>query len=117
MTLTLNDAVLRTFETTGLSVVFCILTAATATASLATSSFKALAEFGFILTVGMFMMMFHTLLTVPALMQLWWRVSKPRAPQTITFRFLPWVARKSVDFVGRHARLVSAWAWECSCCR
>jgi uncharacterized membrane protein YdfJ with MMPL/SSD domain len=59
---TLNAAVLRTFETTGLSVVFCILTAATATAALATSSFKALAEFGFILTVGMFMMMFHTLL-------------------------------------------------------
>jgi predicted RND superfamily exporter protein len=102
---TLNDAVLRSFETTGFSVVLCIVTAATATASLATSSFKGLAEFGFILTVGMFMMMFHTLLTVPALMQLWWRVSKPRAPQTITFRLLPWVARKSVDFAGRHARL------------
>jgi predicted RND superfamily exporter protein len=103
---TLNDAVLRSFETTGFSVVLCIVTAATATASLATASFKGLAEFGFILTVGMFMMMFHTLLTVPALMQLWWRVSKPRAPQTITFRLLPWVARKSVDFVGRHTRLV-----------
>ena len=105
---TLNDAVLRTFETTGLSVVLCIVTAATATASLATASFKGLAEFGFILTVGMFMMMLHTLLTVPALMRLWWRLSKPRAPQTITFRLLPWVARKSVDFVGRHARLVVA---------
>jgi predicted RND superfamily exporter protein len=103
---TLNEAVLRTFETTGLSVVLCIVTAATATASLATASFKGLAEFGFILTVGMFMMMFHTLLTVPALMRLWWRISKPRAPQTITFRLLPWVARKSIDFVGRHARLV-----------
>ena len=103
---TLNDAVLRTFETTGLSVVFCIVTAATATASLATSSFRALAEFGFILTVGMFMMMFHTLLTVPALMGLWWRVSKPRAPETITFRILPWIARKTVDFVGRHPRMV-----------
>ncbi|MGA9980939.1 MAG: MMPL family transporter, partial [Candidatus Sulfotelmatobacter sp.] len=103
---TLNDAVLHTFETTGLSVVLCIVTAATATASLATASFKGLAEFGFILTVGMFMMMLHTLLTVPALMRLWWRISKPRAPQTITFRLLPWVARKSVDFVGRHARLV-----------
>jgi predicted RND superfamily exporter protein len=103
---TLNEAMLRTFETTGLSVVFCIVTAATATASLAGSSFKALAEFGFILTVGMFMMMFHTLLTVPALMALWWRFSKPRAPETITFRFLPWIARKSVDYVGRHARLV-----------
>jgi uncharacterized protein len=52
------------------------------------------------------MMMFHTLLTVPALMSLWWRFSKPRAPETITFRILPWIARKSVDFVGRHARLV-----------
>jgi hypothetical protein len=104
--ITLNDAVIRSFETTGFSVVLCIMTAATATISLAFSSFKGLAEFGFILTVGMFMMMFHTLLTVPALMRLWWRVSKPRAPQTITFRVLPWVARKSVDFVGRHARLV-----------
>jgi hypothetical protein len=103
---TLKDAVIRSFETTGFSVVLCIVTAATATASLATSNFKGLAEFGFILTVGMFMMMLHTLLTVPALMQLWWRVSKPRAPQTITFRLLPWVARKSVDFVGRHTRLV-----------
>jgi uncharacterized protein len=101
-----NDAVLRTFETTGLSVFFCIVTAATATASLATASFRGLAEFGFILTVGMFMMMLHTLLTVPALLQLWWRVSKPRAPRTITFRLLPWIARKSVDFVGRHERLV-----------
>jgi predicted RND superfamily exporter protein len=103
---TLNAAVLRTFETTGLSVFFCIITAATATASLAFSSFKALAEFGFILTVGMFMMMLHTLLTVPALMGLWWRVSAPRAPETITFRLLPWIAQKCVDFVGRHARLV-----------
>jgi predicted RND superfamily exporter protein len=103
---TLNDAVLRTFETTGLSVFFCIVTAAIATASLATARFKGLSEFGFILTVGMFMMMFHTLLTVPALLQLWWRIRKPRAPQTITFRLLPFAARKSVDFVGRHTRLV-----------
>jgi uncharacterized protein len=103
---TLDDAVLRTFETTGLSVFLCIVTAATATASLATASFKGLSEFGFILTVGMFMMMFHTLLTVPALLRLWWRVSKPRSPQTITFRLLPFVAQKSVDFVGRHVRLV-----------
>jgi len=103
---TLNDAVLRTFETTGLSVFFCIVTAAIATASLATASFKGLSEFGFILTVGMFMMMLHTLFTVPALLQLWWRVRKPRAPQAITFRLLPFVARKSVEFVGRHTRLV-----------
>ena len=34
-------------------------------------------------------------------------ISKPLAPQAITFRFLPAVARGSVDFVGRHAR---AWS-------
>lgn len=103
---TLNDAVLRTYRTTGLSVFLCIVTAATATVSLAAASFKGLAEFGFILTVGMFMMMLHTLLTVPALLQLWWRVRKPRAPETITFRLLPFVAQKSVDVVGRHPRAV-----------
>lgn len=99
---TLNDAVLRTYGTTGLSVFLCIVTAATATVSLAAASFKGLAEFGFILTVGMFMMMLHTLLTVPALLQLWWRFRKPRAPETITFRLLPFVAQKSVDVVGRY---------------
>jgi hypothetical protein len=104
----LEKAMTRTYETTGLSILFCILTAATATASLATSSFKALAEFGFILTVGMVMMMLHTLFTVPALMRLWWRFSKPRAPETITFRFLPWVARICVDFVGRYPRAIAA---------
>lgn len=103
----LDAALMRTYETTGKSILFCILTAATATVALALSSFKVLAEFGFILTVGMFMMMFHTLLTVPALMRLWWRFSKPRAPETITFRFLPFIARHAVEFVGRHARLVA----------
>jgi hypothetical protein len=103
----LDAALTRTFETTGQSVLFCILTASTATAALALASFKVLAEFGFILTAGMFMMMLHTLLTVPALMRLWWRFSKPRAPETITFRFLPFVTRHTVNFVGRHARLVA----------
>jgi hypothetical protein len=103
-----NAAMLRTFETTGLSIVLCILTAASATAALATSSFKALAEFGFILTVGMFMMMLHTLLTVPALMQLWNRYIRPFSPEGITFRFLPALARGSLNFVGRHARWVVA---------
>jgi predicted RND superfamily exporter protein len=104
----LDKALTSTYETTGLSIVFCILTAATATAALATSSFKALAEFGFILTVGMVMMMLHTLFTVPALMRLWWRFAKPKAPETITFRFLPWVARHTVDFVGRYPRAIAA---------
>jgi hypothetical protein len=103
-----DAAMLRTFETTGVSIVLCIFTAATATAALATSSFKALAEFGFILTVGMFMMMFHTLLTVPALMQLWNHHVRPFAPRAITFRVLPAIAHTTVDFVGRHARLVVA---------
>jgi predicted RND superfamily exporter protein len=101
-----NAAVLRTFETTGASVVLCTLTAASATAALAASSFKALAEFGFILTVGMFMMAIHTLLTVPALMQLWNRYIRPFAPEAIAFRFLPSLARGSLNFVGRHARWV-----------
>jgi hypothetical protein len=101
-----NAAMLRTYETTGVSIVLCILTSASATAALATSSFKALAEFGFILTVGMFMMMIHTLLTVPALMQLWNRHVRPFAPAGITFRFLPALARGSLNFVGRHTRSV-----------
>lgn len=103
----LDGALTRTFQLTGPSILFCILTASTATAALALSSFKVLAEFGFILTVGMFMMMVHTLVTVPALMRLWWRVSKPSAPETITFRFLPLVTRHTMNFVGRHARLVA----------
>jgi predicted RND superfamily exporter protein len=103
---TYNEAFVRTFETTGLSVVLCICTAAIATAALATSGFKALAEFGFILTVGMVMMMFHTLLTVPALMHLWARFFKPVAPKAVTFRFLPLLAHKVIDFVGRRARLI-----------
>jgi predicted RND superfamily exporter protein len=98
----------RAFETTGSSILLCILTAATATAALAFSSFKALAEFGFILTVGMVMMMLHTLFTVPALMCLWWRYSRPAAPETITFRFLPFLARIGVNFVGRYPRAVAA---------
>jgi predicted RND superfamily exporter protein len=100
----LNAAMMRTFETTGASIVLCTLTAATSTVALATSRFKALSEFGFILTVGMFMMMLHTLLTVPSLMQLWARFIKPFPPRGITFRFLPALARRSVDVVGRHAR-------------
>jgi predicted RND superfamily exporter protein len=101
-----NAAMLRTYETTGVSIVLCILTSASATAALATSGFKALAEFGFILTVGMFMMMIHTLLTVPALMQLWNRHVRPFAPAGIIFRFLPALARGSLNFVSRHARWV-----------
>lgn len=103
---TLDDAMRRTFDTTGHSILFCILTMATATAALATSTFKALSEFGLVLTVGLLMLLVHTLFTVPALMRLWWKIAKPRAPENVTFRFLPKVAHASVDFVGGHARLV-----------
>jgi hypothetical protein len=97
---------LRTYETTGHSILFCILTMGTATAALATSSFKALAEFGFVLTAGLVMLLVHTIFTVPALMRLWWKVAKPTTPEKVTFRFLPAVARSTVDFVGRHTRIV-----------
>ena len=102
----LHQAFLGTYAKTGPSILFCILTVATATAALWASSFKVLAEFGFILTVGMFMMMYHTVLTVPAILRLWWRFSKPRAPETITFRLLPALARRALSLAERHARLV-----------
>jgi predicted RND superfamily exporter protein len=105
---TLRAAFLGTYEKTGPSIVFCILTVGTATAALWTSSLKVLAEFGFILTAGMFMMLFHTIFTVPAIMHLWWRFSKPPAPETITFRFLPSLAGRSLTFTERHAGVVRA---------
>jgi len=103
---TLDAAMQNTYETTGHSILFCILTMATATAALATSSFKALSEFGFVLTVGLLMLLVHTLFTVPTLMRAWWKIAKPKAPENVTFRFLPTVARASVDFVGRRSRFV-----------
>ena len=103
---TTDDAMRRTYETTGKSILFCILTMAIATAALATSTFKALAEFGFVLTVGLLMLLVHTIFTVPAVMRVWWKVAKPKAPESVTFRFLPAVARTTVDFVGRHSRIV-----------
>jgi predicted RND superfamily exporter protein len=102
----LDNAITRTFETTGHSILFCILTMSTSTAALAMASFKALSEFGFVLTVGLAMLLLHTVFTVPALMRLWWRVSKPRAPESVTFRFLPAVARRTANFVGAHQRLI-----------
>ncbi len=104
----LEAAMIRTYETTGHSILFCILTMGTATAALASSRFKALSEFGFLLTVGLLMLLLHTIFTVPALMRLWWRISKPRAPETVTFRLFPAVARISIGWVGRHARLLAA---------
>ncbi|HET9406771.1 MAG TPA: MMPL family transporter [Candidatus Sulfotelmatobacter sp.] len=102
----LDEAMRRTYQTTGQSILFCILTMGTATAALATAKFKALAEFGFVLSVGLAMLLVHTVFTVPALMRLWWKVAKPKAPESVTFRFLPAIAGSTVDFVGRHARTV-----------
>jgi len=76
--------------------------AATSTAALACSGFKALSEFGFILTVGMFMTGLHTLLTVPALMQLWGRYIKAACSQGHHLPFSAGRGAVTVDFAGRH---------------
>lgn len=111
----LHQAFVGTYAKTGPSILFCILTVGTATAALWASSFKVLAEFGFILTVGMFMMMYHTVLTVPAILRLWWRFSKPQAPETITFRFLPFLSRHALSLAERHARMVCVVALAAFC--
>ncbi len=104
----LDDAMLRTFATTGKSVLFCITTMATATVALAVSSFKGLAEFGFVLTVGLVMLLAHTLFTVPALVALWWKFARPPAPESVQFRFLPALARVAIGWAGRWPRLTLA---------
>jgi uncharacterized protein len=97
----LEDAVTTTFLTTGKSVLFCVLTTSTGTLALAFARFPPLAELGLILTIGLLMLAAHTLLTVPALMSLWWRVF-PGGVSGSPFRVLPSVARRvAVLVVGR----------------
>lgn len=103
---TLDDAMRRTIDTTGRSTVFCILTTGTATLALTASSFKGLSEFGFVLTVGLVMLLIHTLLTVPALMHVWWTFVPPKVPKSTAFRLLPSVAETIANVVSRHARLI-----------
>ncbi|HEY1205137.1 MAG: MMPL family transporter [Bryobacteraceae bacterium] len=102
----LQDALARTYATTGKSIVFCILTIITATAALALSSFKGLAEFGFVLTVGLLMLLVHTLLTIPALMRIGWQFFPPRVPTLTSFRFLPSIVRPLADLLGRYPKAI-----------
>ncbi len=102
----LEEAMTRTLATTGKSIIFCILTAGTATGALALSSFKGLAEFGFVLTVGLLMLLFHTLLTIPTLMSIWWRFFPPRVPGLPSFRFLPAIVRPLADLLGRYPKVI-----------
>ena len=66
----LAEAIRRTYVTTGKSVLFCMLASGTATLTLAMASFKGLAELGLVLTVGLAMLLVHTLFTIPALLYL-----------------------------------------------
>ncbi len=101
---TLEQAVAATYDTTGRSILFCIMTVATATASLWHAQLKGLAEFGLVLTIGLLMLLVHTLFTVPALMRLWWKASPPSAPEDVTFRFLPRLARGVAGILERRAK-------------
>ena len=102
----LSAAIEDTYKTTGRSIVLCIMTVAIATVSLALARLKGLAEFGLVLTIGLLMLLVHTLLTVPALMRLWWRFFPPSAPEDVTFRFLPRVARAAVGLIEKRAKVI-----------
>lgn len=103
----LEDALTTTFLTTGKSVLFCVLTTSTGTLALALARFPPLAELGLILTVGLLMLAVHTLVTVPALLSLWWRWF-PTGVSGSPFRFLPWVADRVGLLVAARPRTVLA---------
>ena len=103
---TLRAAMETTIDTTGRSAVFCVLTTGTATLALAAAHFKGLAEFGLVLTIGLLMLLFHTLFTVPSLMYLWWTLKPPRTPKLATFRLLPSIAGRIADAVERYPRII-----------
>jgi predicted RND superfamily exporter protein len=105
---TLDEAMTHTIATTGKSIIFCILTAGTATVALMTSGFKALSEFGLVLTIGLLMLLLHTLLTIPALMRLWWTRFPPRVSKRVTFRFLPAISQPLADLLSAHPRVILA---------
>ncbi len=101
----LQAAIRQTYGTTGKSVLFCVLTSGTATATLALARFKGLAELGLVLTVGLLMLLLHALFTIPALLFVIW----PRFPvrtEGSPFRFLPTVARGVGRVVAGSPRLV-----------
>ncbi len=101
----LAEAIRRTYVTTGKSVLFCILAGGTATLTLAMASFKGLAELGLVLTIGLAMLLVHTLFTVPALIYLVWPVFPVRT-EGGPFRILPGLARGAGAVVARFPRQV-----------
>jgi hypothetical protein len=103
----LAEAIQKTYVTTGKSVLFCILATGTATLALATASFKGLAELGLVLTVGLAMLLVHTLFTIPALLYLAWPVFPVRV-EGGPFRILPTLARGAGAVVARFPRAVLA---------
>ena len=96
----LAEAIRKTYVTTGKSVLFCMLASGTATLTLAMASFKGLAELGLVLTVGLSMLLVHTLFTIPALLYLVWPVFPVRT-EGGPFRILPGVARGAGAVVAR----------------
>ena len=104
-----EDAITTTYLTTGRSVLFCVLTTSTGTLALSLASFRALAELGMILTVGLLMLAVHTLVTVPALISLLYRYRTTRMSGS-PFRVLPAVADRVGALVTRRPRLVLALA-------
>ena len=101
----LSEAIRTTYVTTGKSVVFCILTTSTSTIALAMAGFKGLADLGMLLSVGLLMLLVHTLVTVPALMRLMWSAFPVRVSGE-PFRILPGVALAAADLVTRFPRAV-----------
>ena len=97
----LADAIRSTYVTTGKSVLFCILASRTGTLTLAMASFRGLAELGLVLTLGLLMLLVHTLFTIPALIRLFWPMFPVRA-EGGPFRLLPAVAARVGAVVGRH---------------
>jgi uncharacterized protein len=103
----LRDAIGSTYVTTGTSVIFCIVTTSTGTLMLAMASFKGLAELGLFLTIGLLMLLVHTLITMPALLALWWTAFPVRdADRGGPFRFLPAVGRGVARLVTSRPRAV-----------
>lgn len=105
----IEDAITTTYLTTGRSVLFCVLTTSTGTFALSLASFRALAELGMILTVGLLMLAVHTLVTVPALIALLYRYRTTRVSGP-PFRVLPAVAHHVGALVTRKPALVLALA-------
>jgi predicted RND superfamily exporter protein len=103
----LAEAIRRTYVTTGKSVLFCILASATGTLALAMASFRGLAELGLVLTVGLLMLLVHTLFTIPAVIFLIWPVFPVRT-EGGPFRILPRLARGAGAVVARYPGQVLA---------